>query len=126
MSLIYFGNKSASGIFHSGDDLTGDIDGDDGLDNKIISIDLAKVDKSIDQIFFVINSYNQIDFNDIPFASIRLYEGTPSRVSKFFATYNIARDHTFAYKVAMILGKLYKRMVSGNFQLLENLRKIEN
>ncbi len=117
-NIIYFGNKSAPGIFHSGDDLTGDTDGDDGLDNEIISIDLSRVDRNIEQIFFVINSYNQIDFNDIPFASIRLYEGTPTRVNKIFASYNIARDHTFAYSVAMILGKLYKRNSEWKFSAI--------
>lgn len=117
-NVVYFGNKSASGIVHSGDDLTGDVDGDDGLDNEIISIDLSRVDSNVDQIIFVLNSYNQIDFNDIPFASIRLYEGTPTRVNKVFATYNVARDHTFAYKVSMILGKLYKHNGEWKFSAI--------
>lgn len=47
-NVVYFGNKSASGIVHSGDDLTGDVDGDDGLDNEIISIDLSRVDSNVD------------------------------------------------------------------------------
>lgn len=107
--IVYFGKKSAPGIFHSGDDLTGDVGGDDGLDNEIISIELNRLDDNVEQIFFVLNSYNQVNFDKIPFASIRLYEGTPNRVNKVFARYEITRDSAFAYKVAMILGKLYKR-----------------
>lgn len=107
--VVYFGKKSAPGIFHSGDDLTGDVGGDDGLDNEIISVELNRINDDVEQIFFVLNSYNQVDFDKIPFASIRLYEGTPQRVNKVFATYEITRDSAFAYKVAMILGKLYKR-----------------
>ncbi|CZE45722.1 TerD family protein [Campylobacter geochelonis] len=116
--IVYFGKKSAPGIFHSGDDLTGDVDGDDGLDNEVISIDLNRVETKVEQIFFVLNSYNQVEFNKIPFASIRLYEGTPTRVSKVFATYNVANDHTFAYKVSMILGKLYKRNNEWKFSAI--------
>lgn len=117
-NIVFFGNKSAPGIIHSGDDLTGDTDGDDGLDNEIISINLNRVDSSVEQIVFVINSYNQIDFDKIPFASIRLYEGTPTRVNKIFASYNIAHDHNFAYNVAMILGKLYKRNGEWKFSAI--------
>ena len=103
--MVYFGKKSAPGVFHSGDDLIGDVGGDDGLDNEIISVDLSRLNSNVEQIFFVLNSYNQIDFDKIPFASIGLYES----VNKVFASYNIVRDSAFAYKVAMILGKLYKR-----------------
>ncbi len=117
-NVIYFGNKSAPGIQHSGDDLVGDTDGDDGLDNEIISIDLRRVDSRVEQIVFVINSFNQIDFDKIPFASIRLYEGTATRVNKVFATYNIARDASFARKVAMILGKLYLRNGEWRFSAI--------
>ena len=85
--------------------MVGDVGGDDGLDNEIISVDLSRLNSNVEQIFFVLNSYNQIDFDKIPFASIGLYES----VNKVFASYNIVRDSAFAYKVAMILGKLYKR-----------------
>lgn len=107
--VVYFGNQKAPGIVHSGDDRSGDTDGDDGLDNEIISINLSQVQPEVEHIIFVLNSYNQIEFNNIPFASIRLYEGSPTRVNTIFASYNIANDSTFTNKVAMVLGKLYKR-----------------
>ena len=55
------------------------------------------------------NSFRGQDFKDIPFASIRIYEGTPKMVSSEFARYDIANDATFAGKVSMILGVFYKR-----------------
>ena len=43
--------KSNDGaIKHSGDDLTGDTDGDDGLDNVVITVDLAKLPSNVDKI----------------------------------------------------------------------------
>ncbi|MDF1690433.1 MAG: TerD family protein [Cycloclasticus sp.] len=109
LEIIYFGQLSGQGIQHSGDDLTGDMDGDDGLDNEIIVVNLNQVSSSVDQIVFVLNSFQGQDFKDIPFASIRLYEGTPSRVDKIHATYDIANDSKFSGKVSMIMGKLYRK-----------------
>ncbi|WP_086931070.1 TerD family protein [Agarilytica rhodophyticola] len=109
IDVIYFGNLNGQGIAHSGDDLTGDMDGDDGLDNEVIVVDLTKVPANAEQIVFVLNSFQGQDFKDIPFASIRLYEGTPSRVDSIFATFDIANDPKFAGAVSMVMGKLYKK-----------------
>lgn len=114
IDIVYFGKKEAPGVFHSGDDLTGDTSGDDGLDNEIISIDLSRVSQNVEQMVFVLNSYNIIEFDKIPFVSIRLYEGTPQRVNRVFATFNLTNDHSFAYKFSVILAKLYKK--DGNWK----------
>jgi tellurium resistance protein TerZ len=116
--LIYFGNLRGKGITHSGDDLVGDSNGDDGLDNEIISIKLNELKPDVDQIFVVLNSYRGQKFNDIPFASIRIYEGTPSRVDFVLAGYNISKDDTFKNKVSMILGKLYKHNNEWKFNAI--------
>ncbi|BDQ27364.1 TerD family protein [Helicobacter heilmannii] len=107
VDCVYYGKQAASGIKHSGDDRTGDVGGDDGLDNEVISIALDSLQPEITQLVFVLSSYTHIKFDAIPFASIRLYEGTPSQVKSIFATYNAANDAAFAGKEAMILGKLY-------------------
>lgn len=98
---------------HSGDDRKGDFDGDDGLDNEIISVDLNKVASNVDKIFFFLNVYlNQgqnFDFSDVPYAKIRMYEGTIKRVNTVFANYDIATNSSFSGKGALVLGKLYRR-----------------
>jgi len=116
--VVYFGNLNSRGVNHSGDDLVGDEDGDDGLDNEIISINLLQIPNNIDQIVFVLNSYKGQDFAIIPFASIRLYEGTPERVDKVVATYNVASNPKFAGFVSMILGKLYRQNSEWKFQAI--------
>ena len=45
--VVYFGELQAPGIKHSGDDLTGDIDGDDGLDNEVIEVNLSQIPANI-------------------------------------------------------------------------------
>ena len=59
--------------------------------------------------FFVLNSFQGHDFGTIPFASIRIYEGTPTRVNEIFATFDIANGSGFAGHVSMVMGVFYKK-----------------
>ncbi|MCV9931560.1 TerD family protein [Flavobacterium sp. LS1R47] len=94
---------------HTGDDLAGDKGGDDGLDNEIITVDLSKIDAKVTQIFFFLNNAGKEDFSQIPYAKIRMYEGTPTKVISEFASYNVSADRQYTNKRSIIMGKLYKR-----------------
>jgi len=109
LDTVYFGNLKSQGIQHSGDDLSGDEDGDDGLDNEIIYIDLKNLNSKYDQIIFILNSFQGDDFATIPFATIRLYEGTFKKVDNIIANFDIAQDSKFSGHISMIMGKLYKQ-----------------
>lgn len=110
--------SSDQAIKHSGDDLTGDLNGDDGLDNEVITMDLSRLNSNANYVAFFINSFRGQDFKDIPFASIRIYEGTPTRVSEVFAKYDVANDKAFAGSVSMILGVFYKRNDEWKFNAI--------
>jgi tellurium resistance protein TerZ len=107
---------------HSGDDRQGDVGGDDGLDNEVISVDLNRVDTRVDKIYFFLNIYlnegQSYDFSDIPFAKIRMYEGTPSKVQSVHATFDVVTDSTFKEKKALILGKLYRKNGQWKFDAM--------
>lgn len=94
---------------HSGDDLEGDKGGDDGLDNEIISVDLSKLNANVSQIFFFLNNVGKEDFSQIPYAKIRMYEGSPTMVKEIFASYNVSAERQYVGKKALIMGKLYKK-----------------
>lgn len=96
-------------LHHSGDDLKGDQDGDDGLDNEIITVDLSRVNPNVSQIFFFLNNCGKEDFSQIPYASIRMYEGTPERVKEVFASYDVAAEPQYRGMTALVMGKLYRR-----------------
>lgn len=100
-------------LHHTGDDREGDQNGDDGLDNEIITVDLNRVDAKVNQIVFFLNIYNnedfQGDFSEIPYASIRMYEGTASKVREVFASYDVATKSNCAGMRALVMGKLYRR-----------------
>ncbi len=96
-------------LHHTGDDLKGDVGGDDGLDNEIITVDLNRVSPDVQEIYFFLNVCGQQDFSQIPYASIRMFEGTPQRVNEVFASYNVAAESKYAGMKALIMGKLYRR-----------------
>ena len=106
-------------LHHTGDDLTGDQDGDDGLDNEIITVDLNRVSSQVSSMVFFLNIYNnadyQGDFSGIPYASIRMFEGTPDKAPKqVFAQYDVATKTECAGMRALVMGKLYRR--EGNWR----------
>ncbi|MEL7144839.1 MAG: TerD family protein [Bacteroidota bacterium] len=99
-------------IRHSGDDLTGDLDGDDGLDNEVITIELPQVEPHIDAIYIYLNSYKGQDFGEIPYSKVRIYEGTPDYVNEVLATFNLSVENKFKGYVSMMMGKLTR--AAGN------------
>jgi tellurium resistance protein TerZ len=103
---------------HTGDDLAGDSGGDDGLDNEIITVDLSKVDAKVNQIFFFLNNAGKEDFSQIPYAKIRMYEGTPTKVVSEFAAYNVSAEAHYVNKRSIIMGKLYKRNGEWKFSAI--------
>lgn len=105
-------------LHHSGDDLKGDQNGDDGLDNEIITVDLNRVNPNVSQIFFFLNNCGREDFSQIPYASIRMYEGTPRRVKEVFASYDVAANPQYRGMTALIMGKLYRRNGEWKFSAI--------
>ncbi len=120
LDVVYFGQKLSKdgAIKHSGDDLSGDADGDDGTDNEILMVDLLKVSPQADQIVFILNSYKGQDFATIPYARIRIFEGDFQKVNNVVAQLDIAKDKKFSGYVSMVMGKLYKRNNEWKFSAI--------
>ena len=111
-------NTNDGAIKHTGDDLQGDSGGDDGLDNEIVTVDLNRIDSKVDQIFFFLNNAGNEDFAQIPYAKIRMYEGTPTKVQSVFADYNVSAESQYSGKRSIIMGKLYKRNGEWKFSAI--------
>ena len=105
-------------LHHSGDDRQGDQGGDDGLDNEIITVDLTRVQPRVAQIFFFLNNCGSEDFSQIPYASIRMYEGTPTRVKSVFAQYDVAAQPQYRGMTALVMGRLYRRNGEWKFNAI--------
>ena len=115
-------------MYHTPDDTEGDKGGDDGLDNEIITVDLTKVNPQIDKIFFFLNIYSpkNIDFQKIPYVAIRMYEGTPEKVTSVFAQYDVAKNAQFTETDALIMGKLYRRSNNWKFAAIGDAYRDNN
>ncbi len=93
---------------HTGDDTEGDSGEDDGLDNEIITVELPAVPEEVSQIFFFLNNCGNEDFSKIPYAKIRMFEGSPTHVKEVFASYNVAAEPRYENHRALIMGRLYR------------------
>ena len=103
--VVYFGNlKHSSGaIVHTGDNLTGDGEGDD----EQILVDLTAVPAVYDKLVFVVNIYDcksrKQDFGMIANAFIRICD---ERTGEEFCRYNLSES--YAGMTAMIFGEIYR------------------
>lgn len=100
LETIYFGNLKSKdkSIKHSGDNLTGDGDGDD----EVINVKLDEVDSKIHHIVFTINSFQGQTFDKVKNCFARLVDAdTNTEICR----YELAEkgDHT-----AKIMCKLYR------------------
>lgn len=113
-------------LHHSGDDRKGDQGGDDGLDNEVITVDLDKIDNRAQQIIFFLNNVGAEDFAAIPYAAIRMYEGTPTRAGEVFASYDVAAEARFQGCRALLMGRLYRRDGKWRFAALGDATTDDN
>lgn len=102
-SVVYFGNlkSDCKSVIHTGDNLTGDGDGDD----EQLIVDLNKVPSNVEEILFVVNIFSAKSkgqhFGMIENAFIRIVDNkTNEELAKFNLTEN------YSGKTAMIFGSL--------------------
>lgn len=111
--LIYFGNlkSSCKSVQHTGDNLTGEGEGDD----EQIIVNLGQVPANIHRLVFVVNIYDcqrrKQDFGLIQNAFIRVVnQGNNQEVIKF----SLSED--YAGRTALIVGELYRHNNEWKFQ----------
>ena len=113
--VVYFGNlKHPSGaIVHTGDNLTGEGEGDD----EQILVDLTAVPAAYDKLVFVVNIYDcesrKQDFGMIANAFIRICD---ERTGEEFCRYNLSES--YAGMTAMIFGEIYRHNGEWKFNAI--------
>ena len=115
--VIYFGNlKSPEGsVQHTGDNLTGDGDGDD----EQILIDLNRVPAQIDKLVFVVNIYDCVKRNQhfgmIQNAFIRIVNSANNQELIHF---NLTDD--YSGKTCLVVGEIYRHGGDWKFAAVGN------
>jgi tellurium resistance protein TerD len=113
--FVFYNNlKSPDGsVEHTGDNITGDGDGDD----EQIIVDLSKIDGLIDEICVVVtiheaNSRKQ-NFGQVRNAFIRIFDTSTSEVILMFEL-----DEDFSVETAVEFGRIYKKGIEWKFEAL--------
>jgi tellurium resistance protein TerD len=111
--FVYFGNlKSPDGaVEHTGDNLTGEGDGDD----ESIKVDLSKINPDATEIIVVVSIFsakrrNQ-NFGQVRNSFVRIY--TPDNGEEFLK-YELGED--FSAETAVEFGRIYKRNGEWKFE----------
>ncbi|GFN31535.1 TerD family protein [Paenibacillus xylaniclasticus] len=105
LHVVCFYNKQSpcQSVVHSGDNITGEGDGDD----EQIFIDLARVPSDVSKILAVVNIYDCVnrkqDFGMIQSAYIRIVDGTSGNE---LVRFNLTEG--YAGKTALICGEVYR------------------
>lgn len=81
LEVIYFGHRtSADGaIFHTGDNLTGDGEGDD----EQIKVDLKSLSSQVEHVVFTVNAFSNVNFNIVHNAFCRLCDDKEKELVHF-------------------------------------------
>ena len=113
--FIFYGNLDSSdgSVHHTGDNLTGEGEGDD----EQIKVDLTAVPEAYDKLVFVVNIYDcesrKQDFGMIANAFIRICD---ERTGEEFCRYNLSES--YAGMTAMIFGEIYRHNGEWKFNAI--------
>ncbi len=111
--FIFYNNlKSPDGaVEHTGDNLTGDGDGDD----ESIRVDLSKIDNSASEICIVVTIHEAVarnqNFGQVRNAFIRIFDTNTQEVILMFEL-----DEDFSIETAVEFGRIYKRNGEWKFE----------
>jgi tellurium resistance protein TerD len=110
--FVYYNNlKSPDGaVIHTGDNLTGDGDGDD----EKIQIDLSNISPDVNEISFVVTIHHadtrRQNFGQVRNSFIRIIDQTNTELVKY------ELDEDFSIETAVEFGRIYKRNNEWKFE----------
>lgn len=118
IDVVYYGQKlsKCKSISHSGDDLTGDREEEDEIDNETISINLDQVNKNAEYLVAILNSYRHHTFDEIPYIGLRIYTGKAGEPDEVLASYKLDNNPEFNGKEAIVLGAFYRNGSGWKFK----------
>ena len=113
--FVFYNNLNApsDSVIHSGDNLTGDGDGDD----EVINIDLSRIEPTAQEICIVVTIHSgeeqKQNFGQVRNAFIRLFDPTSGEV---MMKYDL--DEDFSVETAVEFGRIYKRGSDWKFEAI--------
>lgn len=113
--FIFFNNLNApdGSVEHTGDNLTGEGEGDD----EVVNVDLSKISADVQKVVFTVNIFdgpkrNQ-NFGQVKNAFIRLVDRSSNQE---IIRYDLSED--FSVETALIVAELYRRNEEWKFKAI--------
>lgn len=110
--FVFYNNKKTpdGSVEHTGDNLTGDGDGDD----EQINIDLSKIDANAAEICIVVTIHDaenrKQNFGQVRNSFVRIFDGSNNEILK----YELEED--FSIETAVEFGRIYKKNNEWKFE----------
>lgn len=109
--IFYNNTKSPDGaVVHTGDNLTGDGDGDD----ESITVDLSKINSAITEVCVVVTIHDAANrkqnFGQVRNSFIRVYDSSNTVLVKY------ELDEDFSIETAVEFGRIYKKEGQWKFE----------
>lgn len=118
--FVFYGNLKSpnNSVVHTGDNLTGDGDGDD----ETLNIDFSKIEQEAEEIVFVVTIYEAEsrgqNFGQVKNAFIRIYNPD---TNEEYMRYDLGED--FSLETAVEFGRLYKKDSEWRFNAVGQGRR---
>lgn len=112
-NFVYYGNLKSSGVEHTGDNLTGEGEGDD----EQIKIDLKSVPADVDKIAFTVTIYEadkrKQSFGQVSNAFIRVVD---ANTNQELVRYDLGEDYSI--ETAIVVAELYRNGTEWKFNAI--------
>jgi tellurium resistance protein TerZ len=117
---VFFAKLASSNnaVYLSGDDLKGDVGGDDGRDNETLTFNMDRLPANCAKVAVFLCSYSKDDFAVVPHAEVKIYEGMAANPGNVVATYRVGVEPAFAGHVVMVMGIFYKHNGEWKFNAI--------
>jgi len=118
---ISYANTSSNKIINieiSLDDHTGDLNGNDYIDNEVVTVNFDNEIQEDFSIIFFINSYSEMEFGKIPYVENRIYDGILENPSKVYFEIDYTKNKDFINATAVIIGELVVTNESKDFYVI--------
>ena len=109
-NFVFYGNLKATGVEHTGDNLTGEGEGDD----EQIKVDLKAVEPDVDKIAFTVTIYDaesrRQSFGQVSNAFIRIVD---ANTNQELVRYDLGEDYSI--ETAIVVAELYRSGTEWKF-----------
>jgi len=94
-------------VKHSGNDKTGDLNGDDKIDNEYLTINLSKIQQDVSKIYIFLSAKN-INYKELPHALFSVYNSEVRQQDKTISIADLKTEGSTQFADNILMCTIYK------------------